>query len=422
MNNPCSPCRLVLAMTTLANSYLITNPATAQTNAPTGDPVQQLLQRVDRQEAEIQALKLQLAHEAKTADDGGSAMPPPPKYPTIQFHGFGDIDYAADNRRGTSLLGVTETGGKNTFFLGEFDLFISAQLAEEFSVLSESVLSANLDNEMGVDIERLMLQYEPSPYFNVDLGRFHTALGYYNTAYHHGTWFQNAVGRPSFLDFEDSGGLLPVHMVGASIHGAIPSGSWNLNYFLEGGNGLDYTTNPNKNVVQQVVDNTDSKAVNIAFTAKPDWMPGWQFGAGMYYDHITPQAPIVLPDFDQFIFNGHLVYHNANWEFLTEGYLLDDQPVGGEAHYSPMVYGQISRKFHRFTPYGRFTYYNASRNDALYSIVWNQGANAGVHYGPSLGLRYDISTYVALKAQYDYLIDEGLNDASRLTLQAAFTF
>jgi hypothetical protein len=142
----------------------------------------------------------------------------------------------------------------------------------------------------------------------------------------------------------------------------------------------------------------------------------------MYYDHITPQAPIVLPDFDQFIFNGHLVYHNANWEFLTEGYLLDDQPVGGEAHYSPMVYGQISRKFHRFTPYGRFTYYNASRNDALYSIVWNQGANAGVHYGPSLGLRYDISTYVALKAQYDYLIDEGLNDASRLTLQAAFTF
>jgi hypothetical protein len=37
-------------------------------------------------------------------------------------------------------------------------------------------------------------------------------------------------------------------------------------------------------------------------------------------------------------------------------------------------------------------------------------------------LRYDVSTYVALKAQYDYLIDTGLNDASRVTLQAAFTF
>jgi hypothetical protein len=108
-----------------------------------------------------------------------------------------------------------------------------------------------------------------------------------------------------------------------------------------------------------------------ASTAKPDRMSGWQFSAGMYYDHITPQAQIALPDFDQFIFDGHLVYHNAHWEFLAEGYLLDDMPVGGEAHYSPMAYGQISRKFHRFTPYARFTYYNASKNDAHYSIVWN---------------------------------------------------
>jgi len=86
------------------------------------------------------------------------------------------------------------------------------------------------------------------------------------------------------------------------------------------------------------------------------------------------------------------------------------------------VYGQISRKFGKLIPYARFTYYNASQNDALYSLVWNQGANEGIHYGPSLGLRYDFSTYVALKVQYDYLIDHGFNDASRLTLQAAFTF
>ena len=104
------------------------------------------------------------------------------------------------------------------------------------------------------------------------------------------------------------------------------------------------------------------------------------------------------------------------------GYLIRDQPVNGSAHYSPAFYAQMSRKFGLFTPYARFTYYNASRNDLLYTGAWAGGVNAGIHYGPSLGLRYDLSDYAALKAQYDYLLDSGLNDASRITLQACFTF
>jgi len=248
------------ALPLLLTALAFARSAPAQTNFVTSgnldpDTLKKLLQRVDSQEAEIQALKSQLGHENAPATEPAPTMPPPPVYPNLQFHGFGDIDYAADNRKGAMLDGVTESGVKNSFFLGEYDLFVTSQLSEEFSVLSEVVLSADTDNNMGLDIERLLLQYHPNSYFNVDFGRFHTALGYYNNTYHHGTWFQNAVGH-----------------------------------------------------------------------------------------------------------------------------------------------------------------------DPLYSMVWNSGANAGLHYGPSVGLRYDISTFVALKAQYDYLIDQGLNDASRLTLQAAFTF
>jgi len=402
--------------------------APAQTNVTSSsnvepDTLKKLLQRVDNQEAEIQALKSQLSHENAPAAEPAPAMPPPPAYPNLQFHGFGDIDYAADNRKGTMLNGVTETGVKNSFFLGEYDLFVTSQLSEEFSVLSEVVLSGGTDNDMSLDIERLLLQYHPNSYFNVDFGRFHTALGYYNNTYHHGTWFQTAVGRPSFLQYEDSGGILPIHTVGLSFHGAIPSGKLNLSYFFEIGNGDRFTTVPGQNAVQQVIANTDTKAVNVALIATPDWLPGVEMGIGTYYDRITPEAATPLPDFDQFIFNAHVVYHNANWEFLSEGYLIDDTAGnGGSSHYSPAFFAQISRKFGLLTPYARFTYYDVSNHDPLYSIVWNNGANAGVHYGPSLGLRYDISTYVALKAQYDYLIDQKLNDASRLTLQAAFTF
>ncbi len=396
-------------------------PAPAPTNnpAPAPDPATQ--QRLEKNEAEIKSLRAEI--------DAKDALDQKAKYPNLQFHGFGDIDYAADSRRGGSIpYGVTTYGGKDTFFLGELDLFLTSQLAENVSLLSETALSAGLNNEMGIDIERLYLEYRANDYFNVDAGRFHTALGYYSTAYHHGTWLETAIGRPTFLEFEDSGGILPVHMVGVSIHGAIPSGSLNVNYFVEAGNGLYYSSNPNVNQVQQVVSFSDSKAVNLALTSRPEGLPGVQFGGGVYYDYITPDLSVPvngltsLPHNNQFIFNGHVVYHNSKWEFMTEGYLIRDQPDNGSAHYSPAFFTQLSRKFGLFTPYARFTYYNASRNDPLYTLVWDGGVNAGVHFGPSVGLRYDFSNYAAFKLQYDYLMDSGLDDASRIALQACFTF
>ena len=405
--------------------------ATQPTNSVAPAPDFQLQQRVEKDEAELKDLQSQLNANATAALT--------PKYPSIQFHGFGDIDYAADSRRtvttpfgvaGNPPYGVGTYGVKNTFFLGEFDLFLTSQLADNVSVVNETAFSAGLDNRMGVDIERLYLEYRANDYFNIDAGRFHTQLGYYSAAYHHGTWLQTAVGRPTFLQFEDSGGILPIHMVGLSVHGAVPSGSLNVNYFVEVGNGEHFSSNPNVNDVQQLLSFSDSKAINVAFTSRPEGLPGLQFGGGVFYDHIKPDlqsnpipgGPASIPANNQFIFDGHIVFHNSLWEFLNEAYLIRDQPIGGSAHDNPAFYTQLSRKFGLLTPYARFTYYHVSQTDQLYTLAWNGGVNAGVHYGPSLGLRYDFTNYAALKIQYDYLVDTGLNDASRLTLQACFTF
>ena len=435
---------------------------TAATNAVTPEMLQQVLSRLAQAEAEIKALKTELAARpvvpVQTNMPVAGASPDPawqqrlvkdeaeltklrseldardtvdlkPKYPNLQFHGFGDIDWGADTRKSGHIpYGVSTYGGRNTFFLGELDLYLSSQLAENLSIVNETTLGAGLDNKMEIDIERLYLEYRANDHFNLDLGRFHTALGYYSTTYHHGNWLETAVGRPTFLQFEDSGGILPVHMVGLSIHGAVPSGKLNLDYFVEVGNGLHYSTDPNQEAVQQVVSFSDSKAVNVALTARPEGLPGFQFGSGVYYDLITPDLTsqtsgiTSLPRDNQLIFNGHAVYHNSLWEVMAEGYLIRDRPDGGSAHYSPAFFTQLSRKFGLWTPYARYTYYNVSRNDLLYTLAWAGGVNAGVHYGPSLGLRYDFSDFAAFKVQYDYLHDSGFNDASRITLQACFTF
>jgi len=414
--------------------------ASGQTNAVAPPAIndaslQQLLQRLDAQEAEIKELKSKVAATSSEVDDQASAANSAPKYPSLQFHGFADLDYQASSRQGipnaTGVNYLPQAGhGGDSFYEGELDLYMQSQLAEDLSVLSETAISSAVtgsapgNNVCGVDIERLELSWKPSEYFNADLGRFHTALGYYNTAYHHGTWFQNAVGRPFFLEFEDSGGLLPVHTVGISLHGAVPSGSVNLSYFLEVGNGEQYN-NAGNNRVQNEVDGNFDKAVNFGFYAKPDWLPGVQLGLGAYHDTLSPLlvnasgASVPVPNTDEWIWNVSCVYHSSLWELLSEGYLVRHQEPGQAAHYSPMYYLQASRKFGKITPYARFTYVNASEADLIYTQILTQG---GRDYGPSLGVRYDFATYVAFKLQYDYVVQTGYQNANELTLQAAFTF
>ena len=422
--------------------------ASAQTNsvAPTdvnNDYLKQLLQRLDQQEAEIKDLKSKVATTSNQIEDQIGAASSAPKYPNLQFHGFADLDYQASTRQGIpNASGVNylpqASHGGDSFYEGELDLYMQSQLAEDLSALSETSVSSAVtsgngspgragypgNNACQIDIERLELSWKPSEYFNVDVGRFHTTLGYYNTAYHHGTWFQNAVGRPFFLEFEDSGGLLPVHTVGISMHGAIPSGSLNLSYFLEVGNGEQYN-NAGNNPVQNEVDGNFDKAVNFGFFAKPDWLPGVQFGVGAYHDTQSPllvnasNVQVPVPNTDEWIWNASCVYHSSLWELLSEGYLVRHEEPGATAHYTPMYYVQASRKFGIITPYARFTYVNGSEDDIIYTQILTQG---GRDYGPSLGIRYDFATYVALKAQYDYVVQTGYSSANELTLQAAFAF
>ena len=408
---------MVLGGTALAQTV----PAEVPAN-PDHALLEKLIQQVNQYATEVKDLKAQLAGKANITDGVGAAVAAP-TYPSLQFHGFGDLNYHASSRQGIpnaqgNTFNPPATRAGNSFFLGEFDLFVQSQLAQDVSFLGETVISSGTDNHAGLDIERLQLSWNPSDYFNVDLGRFHTAMGYYNTAYHHGTWFQNAVGRPFFLEYEDSGGLLPVHTLGVSIHGAIPSGSLNLSYFAEVGNGRDYN-NLGNNPVQNEIDNNKDKSINVALVAKPEWFPGGQFGVGAYHDALNPQGQ---PRTDEWIWNSHVVYHNTDWELLAEGFLIRHKASGGTEHYTPMGYVQAGRKFGKYTPYARFTYANASRNDSIYTAALYSGAEEGLNYGPSVGLRYDFSTYVALKMQYDYVIQSGYKAANELTLQAAFTF
>jgi hypothetical protein len=391
---------------------------------PAPDPrdaaIQQLLKRVESLESEIKEIKAKPAGAKYPPPAPNSPVPPPPdpeiagrdRFPRLEFHGFGEVSYVMNNRKGRD----------NSFALGQTDLFVTSQLADNVDVLSEMVMEAGgekEDNRLEFQLERLQFSYRPRDYFNISAGRYHTAIGFYSTAYHHGTWFQTATGRPFIYAFEDLGGILPIHSVGVSVAGQIPSGSLGLRYIAEIGNGRHYSTIGDEPVLN-VIDDNDYKAVNLALHARPDWAPGWQFGVSAYHDKITPAG---LPRIDQTIIAGHVVWQKPRWEWLNEALCFRHKPLDRPSTSALAAYTQMARQWGAFRPYFRYQYFYADRNDLIFSTFGQPGfGEAGLTHGPSVGLRYDFSDLAAVKFQFDHYWQGGRASVNQITAQVGYTF
>ncbi len=207
-----------------------------QTNPPpemNQQTAQMLLQRMDQLEATVRELRAALAQAAAIprptpAEAAPPSQPEPePQVEHAPSEGM-DLNKTLLRIRGFSdvtLHGSNLKGDTTSFSLGQVDLFVTSDVSEKLKFLSEIVFEAGRDNSFGVDVERLLLTYSFGDFLNVAVGRFHSAIGYYNTAYHHSTWLQTTTGRPFLFQFEDQGGILPIHNVGATASGRIPSGA-----------------------------------------------------------------------------------------------------------------------------------------------------------------------------------------------------
>jgi len=331
----------------------------------------------------------------------------------LRIRGFGD----------TTLHGDTQKGDNTAFTLGQLDLFVTSDISEKFKFLSEIVFEGGPDNiygitrgtnnAFGVDVERFLVQYSYNDYLNVEAGRWHTAIGYYNTAFHHSTWFQTTTDRPFLFDFEDRGGILPVHTVGVSASGLIPSGRLGLHYVAEVGNGRASRSPITQEPVQNVVDDQAHKAFNLAIFARPDAIRGLQVGFSAYRDLLVPANS---PKIGETILAAHAVFVRPQFEWLNEALVVRHSVFGtSQVFNTPGFYTQISKQFRSYRPYFRYQYVNSSDKEPVFPDV-------RLRQGPSVGLRYDASESVALKLQYDYTVLRGQPAINALALQVGFTF
>jgi hypothetical protein len=195
-----------------------------------------------------------------------------------------------------------------------------------------------------------------------------------------------------------------------------------MHYVAEIGNGRSARTALGLAEVQNVTDEHNGKAFNLAVYFRPPGVPGLELGASGYHDHLTPavlvgNVPVNRPDVREDILAGHIVYQSTRFEFLNEGVVLRHTPDNSLTTVNiPAFYSQISRKWGRYRPYFRYEYVNVPANDPLF-------ADVGLRHGPIGGLRFDLSEMTAFKIQYGrQIFRDNLKPINTIGGQFSFAF
>ncbi|MEQ1908972.1 MAG: hypothetical protein ABMA15_09125 [Vicinamibacterales bacterium] len=298
----------------------------------------------------------------------------------VSVRGFGDTGWSATKTSGAP--------GNSSFALGQLDFFPTARISDEVSFLAEIVIEADQSNEPKVELERLLLRYAPLDSFAVSVGRYHTAIGYYNTAYHHSSLMQTTIGRPLLFAFEDEGGILPVHDVGVSISGSVTRLGARWEYTTEIGNGRASSPDGSE-PVQGSLDDNAAKAVGFALSARPIRAKNASIGVSVRRDRLTPAGADAVREL---LIGSSFVYQGSRVEFLAEGVVLRHARKGGETLTSKGGYIQASYRSGLLTPYARFEFIDPDDQDPYF-------AHASWKRGPLAGLRWDVANMAALKVE-----------------------
>jgi hypothetical protein len=389
-----------------------------------GEAIQQLLLQVKELRQRVQVLEAERTARApatspatkETLDSELQAIRDSPAFHElhgIQWRGFGEADYKVLNQRTPELATYGFVpGSAGSFYTGDFTLLLTSRLTDKASVLSEIAFGEGDAQTFGIDLERVLFKYDYNDHLRMSFGRYHTGIGYYNTAYHSGSWLQTTADRPLIMEFANDGGILPTQAVGVSVTGEIPSGGVGLNYLAE--YGSSDTVRPEIDDASSI-DENNGNHINVGLFMRPTSVGGLQIGGSFYHDRISDfeKGPSVRAG--QTILNDHVVYAAHGIEFLNEGFLVRHSYEASPTIFNmPAFYSQFSKTFARYRPFVRYQYINANQNSIFNDVL--------LRHGPSFGVRYDFDAFVAFKVQFDHMIRKNQPALDGLHLQLAFTF
>ena len=345
--------------------------------------------------------QIETANATRRADDTG-----------LPVHGFADVG-AGNHNPYTPLL--------KGFNVGNLDFYLTPRLGERALALFELNFEVSKEGGVGVDLERAQIGYQFSDAATVWLGRFHTPYGYVNTALHHGAWISNSLRRPKFLAFEDQGGSLPAHTVGAWLAGATHVGAGKVLYDFYVGNGQE--------IIDGVVDMRN--AGNAHGNPIVGGRIGYQFGEGSI-EGLTLGVHALSSRIEDNELTANVtrlnmagaygVYDTDDWEAIAELYLFNNEDLsGGTGHHrSQAGFGQLGYRAAWGVPYLRYERGAFKQSDHYFL----EQLTGNSYYRSALGIRFDIDIKSALKFEFaiTHETDRVVDEYSEALVQYAIRF
>jgi len=409
--------------------------AQSTASSPPAEPsVQELLDRIERLEKRVSELEEHERTQAGAAVGGSGRQAAVPAqagqmgapsssshehmapsvevqeaethYPSLQVRGFGDVDFSATDLKGTN----------SGFNMGQFVLHFASALSGKVSYFGEVSFTAE-QTTYELAVERSIIRYDYNDDFKLSFGKYHTPLGYWNAAYHHGAWLQTSISRPEMIKF--GGSLIPVHFVGAEAEGNIPSGGLGLGYSLGLGNGRG-------ELFSKAGDSGDvnsNRAWVASVFARPARLYGLQVGGSFYGDKLSTTPGT---NFSEWIAAADVVYIKEHPEILAEYANVHHHELGTSQDFNTTsYYVQLAYRLpwqqNKWKPYYRFEYIHRPGMEP----IWDFSSTPSVVdlVGSTVGIRYDITNYAAFKGEYRNT-RHGVNEpnVNGAFFQTAFTF
>jgi hypothetical protein len=329
----------------------------------------------------------------------------------IEVNMYGDID-------GVLTTTGARDGTQDGFSAAKLDLF-ATKTADRWLFLAETLFEAGTENSFELDVERVEVGYLYRNWLRVLVGRFHSAIGYYNDAFHHGTYFMVPVERPVMVEFEDGGGLIPAHNIGVHADGRFALGDDHLRYDLELANGRASDIQ----VIQNNHDTNRPKSINLRLRYEPAGaLDGLVVGGNLYFDGVPataapdpgePTAVIPHGPIHEWIIGAHAAYFEHEFHIVAEAMLIQHSELDtGMSHWTYAAFGELGHAFDNLTPYARYEWTRfPSEGDPLYAKAADDS-----YQTVSLGVKHSTTDNIALKLQ------AAVTSLSAVGSDALFTF
>jgi hypothetical protein len=252
---------------------------------------------------------------------------------------------SADHER---MFNKSDTAPDGSDFTPVLDLLYS-KLVGNWRFFGEYLLT---DDES--ELERFQIGYDASDESTFWFGRFHTPTSAWVAKYHHGRFLQSSISRPAIEEWEDDGGVVPVHIGGFMLDHGIP---------LDGGSGtrisMAFGAGPyirNRELVPFDLASPGrgkhrlSAAISIAYF--PDYLSESNFGLSGTHTQIVVEENASFGidqsfDINQTTLGAQMDWRMESWQLLAAAYYVhssSEHPAGQFGGWFLSGYAELQRE------------------------------------------------------------------------------